>query len=231
MNPVNQVPVDVQNVAFPPLQPPMQPPRPPTTGIAPTNSFFVPVFSTDPQVNKFLRPKSSSVPGQLHMSMPLSPQLLNPSQSNIPYQTQVPIAYSLLNVPPPLNPLVNQPPVIPPQQFFNPQPPVIPSPIPASTATYLPVPNIPQQNIVHSPQSLLVPSPTAPKLPLNPNPNLNLWRIPQNTPPNVNQAKINATVFNNVQPNLPPSTANPVISLPILPLKVQQNPNSNHAEN
>ena len=196
MNPVNQVPVDVQNVAFPPLHPPMQPPRPPTTGMAPTNSFFV--FSTDPQVNQFLGPKSSSVPGQLHMSMPHSPQLLNPSQSNIPYQTQVPIAYSLHNVPPPLNPHVNQPPVIPPQQLFNPQPPVIPSPIPASTVTYLPVPNIPLQNIVHSPQSLLVPSPTASKLPLNPNPNLNLWRFPQNTPPNANQVKNNATVFNTV---------------------------------
>ena len=39
MNPVNQVPVDVQNVALPPLQPPMQPPRPPTPVMAPTNSI------------------------------------------------------------------------------------------------------------------------------------------------------------------------------------------------
>ena len=79
---------------------------------------------------------------------------------------------------------MNPSPVIPPQQLFNPQPPVIPSPIPASSATYLPVPNIPQQNIVRSPQARLVPSPTAPKLPLNPNPDLSLCRFPQNIPPN-----------------------------------------------
>ena len=54
VNPVNQVPVDVQNVALPPLQPPTQPPRPPTPVMAPTNSIFVPNFSTNPQVNQFL---------------------------------------------------------------------------------------------------------------------------------------------------------------------------------
>ena len=140
MNPVNQVPVDVQNVAFPPLQPPMQSPRPPTPAMAPTNSIFVPDFSTNPQVNQFLGQKSPSVPGQLHMSMPHVPQQQNPPQSNIPIQTQAPIAHSPHNVPPPLHPLVNPPPVIPPQQLFNPQLPVIPSPIPVSTATYLPVP-------------------------------------------------------------------------------------------
>ena len=43
--------------------------------------------------------------------------------------------------------------------------------------------------------------------------------------------KNNATAFNNVQPNLPPSTANPVISHPILQLNAQQNPNSNNAIN
>ena len=126
-----------------------------------------------------------------------------------------------------LNPFMNPPSVIPPQQLFNPQPPVIPSPIPASTATYLPVPNIPQQNIAYSPQARLVPCPTAPKRPFNPNPNLNLWRFPQNTPPNVNQAT-NAAVFNNVQPNLPPSTSNPAISHHILQVNAQRNPNSNH---
>ena len=115
--------------------------------------------------------------------------------------------------------------------MFNPQPPVIPSPIPASTATYLPVPNIPQQNIVHSPQACLVLRPTAPKRPLNRKPDLNLWRFPHNNPPNVNQGKNNAYLFNKFQPNLPPSTANPVISHPILQLNVQQNPNSNHAAN
>ena len=44
VNPVNQVPVDVQNVALPPLQSPMQPHRPPTPVMAPTNSVFVPDF-------------------------------------------------------------------------------------------------------------------------------------------------------------------------------------------
>ena len=43
--------------------------------------------------------------------------------------------------------------------------------------------------------------------------------------------KNNAIAFNNVQPNLPPITANPVISHPILQLNAQQNPNSNHAAN
>ena len=161
--------------------------------------------------------------------MPQVPQLQNPSQSNIPQQTQVPIAQSPNNVLPPLNPLLNQPPVVPPQQIFIPQPPVTPSPIPASTATYLPVSNFPQQNTVHSAQTRLVPCITAPKRLLTPISDLNLWRFPQNTSPNVKQAKNNATVFNNVQPNLPPSTANPAISHPILQLNAQQSLNSNHA--
>ena len=153
--------------------------------------------------------------------MPHVQQLQNPSQSNIPHQTKVPTNHSPNNVPPPLNPLMNPPPVIPPQQLFNSQPPVIPSPIPASTATYLPVPNIPQQNNVHLPQARLVPCTTAPKPPLNPNPDLNLWRFPENIPPNVNQEKNNATVFNNIQPNLPASTGNPAISHLILQLNAQ----------
>ena len=203
VNPVNQVPVDVENVALPPLQTPMQPPRPPTPVMAPTNSIFVPEFLTNPQVNQFLRPKSSSVPGHLHMSMPHVPKLLNPSQSNTPHETQVPIAHSPHNVPSPLNTLVNPPPVFPPQQLINTQPPMIPSPIPASTATYLPVPNIPQQNIVQSPQARMVPCRTAPKRPLNPNPDLNLWRFPQNTSPSVNQVKKKqppSTTFNLTYP-------------------------------
>ena len=183
---VKQVPVDVQNVALPPPQPPMQPPQPPTPVMAPTNSIFVPDFSTNPQVNQFLGPKNSSVPCQLHMSIPHVQQQQNLTQSNIPHQTQVPIAHSPHKVPPPLNPLVNPPPVFPSQHLFIPQPPVIPLPPPASTATYLSVPNIPQQNIVHSPKARLLPCPTAPKLPLNRNPDLNLWRFPQNILPNVN---------------------------------------------
>ena len=198
LNPVNQVPVDVQNVALPPTQPPTQPPRPPTPVMAPTNSIFVPDFSTNPQINQFLGPKISSVPWQLHMKMPHVPQQQNPPQSNIPHQTQIPIAHFPHNVPPPLNPIVNPPPVLPPQQLFNPQPPMITSPIPASATTYLPVPHIPQQNTVQSPQARLVPCPIAPKTPLNCNLDLNLWRFPQNNPTNVNQATNNATVFNNI---------------------------------
>ena len=173
----------------------MQPPRPPSPSMAPTNAIFVPDFSTNPQVNQFLGPKSSSLPGQLHMSMPHAPQLLNPSQSNIPHQRQVPIAHSPHNVPPLLNPLVNPPPVFPPQQLYNPQPPMVPSPIPASATANLPVPNIPQQNIVHSPQTRLVPCPTAQRPPQNCNLDLNLWSFPQNKPPNVNQATNNVTVY------------------------------------
>ena len=228
---VNQVPVDVQNVALPPHQPPMQPPWPPTPVMAPTNAIFVPYFSTNPQINQFLGPKTSSVPCQLHMSMPHVPQQQNPPQSNVQHQTQVPIAHSSHNVPPLLNPLVNPPPVFPPQQLYNPQPPVVPSPIPASATTYLPVPNITQQNIVHSSQARLLPCPNAPKLPLNRNPDLNMWRFPRNTPPSLNQAKNNATVFNNVQPNLPPRTADPTVIHPILQMSAQNNPNSNHAAN
>ena len=181
VNSVNQVPVDVQNVALQPHQPPLQPPRPPTPVIAPTNSIFLPDFSTNPQVNQFLGPKSPSRPGQLHMSLPHVPQQQNPSQSNTPHQTQVPNAHFAHNVTSPLNRPVNPPPVFPPQQLINTQPSVIPSPIPASTATYLSVPNIPQQNknIVQSPQARLLPCPTALKRPLDPNLDLNLGRFPQ----------------------------------------------------
>ena len=48
VNQVNQVPVEAKNVALPPPQPPMQPPRPTTPIMAPTNSIFVPDFSTKP---------------------------------------------------------------------------------------------------------------------------------------------------------------------------------------
>ena len=78
VNQVNQVQVDVQNVALPPHQPPKQPLQPPTPVMALTNSIFVPDLSTNPQVIQFLGPKSSSVPCQLHMSMPHVPQQQNP---------------------------------------------------------------------------------------------------------------------------------------------------------
>ena len=48
VNQVNQVPVDVQNVALPPPHPPMQPPRPPTPVMAPTNSHFCTCFFNKP---------------------------------------------------------------------------------------------------------------------------------------------------------------------------------------
>ena len=73
VNQVNQVPVDVQNVTLPPPQPPMQPRRTPTSVTA-QKSIFVPDFSTNPHVNQFLGPKSSSVPCELHMAMPHVPQ-------------------------------------------------------------------------------------------------------------------------------------------------------------
>ena len=152
----------------------------------------------------------------------------NPPQSNIQHQTQVRIAHYPHNVPPPLNPLVNPPPVFPPQQLFNSKAPVLPSSIPKSATAYLPVSHIPQQNIVHSPQTRLVPCPTAQRPPQNCNLDLNLWSFPQNKPPNVNQATNNATIYKNVQPYLPPSTANPAISHPILQMSAH-NPNSNYA--
>ena len=86
VNPVNQVSVDVQNVELPPLQPPMHPPWSPTPVMAPPNSIFAPDFPTTPQVNQFLAPKSSSLPGQLLLFIPHVPQQQKPSQSDIPHQ-------------------------------------------------------------------------------------------------------------------------------------------------
>ena len=108
---------------------------------------------------------------------------------------------------------------------------MIPLPIPASTSTYLPVPNIPQQNFVQSPQTRLVPCPTAQKAPLNCNLDQNLWSFPQDKPPNVNQATNNATIFKNVQPYLRPSTANSATSHATLQMSAHHNPNNNYAAN
>ena len=44
VNQVNQVPVDAQNVAFPPPQPPIQPPGPTKPVMAPTNSILYLIF-------------------------------------------------------------------------------------------------------------------------------------------------------------------------------------------
>ena len=87
LNPVNQVSVDIQNVALPP---PIHPLRQPTPVMAPTNSNFMPEVSTNPKKKQFLGPKSSSVPGQLHLSIPHVPQQQNPLQSDIPHQTKKP---------------------------------------------------------------------------------------------------------------------------------------------
>ena len=148
------------------------------------------------------------------------------TQSNNPHQTQVPIAHSPHKVPPTLNPLVNSPPVIPPQQFFNPQPPVIPSTIPASTATYsYPSP------IFHKKTLCIHLKPAGYHVLPHPNVHLNLvafssvdlnlWRFPQSNstpppPPKANEVTNNAAVFHNLQPTLPSSTANPA-SGPAMP--------------
>ena len=237
VNPVNQESADVQNVALSPLQPPMQPPRPPTPVLASSNSnIFAPSFSTNPQATEItnqstvnLTPKCSSMPGQLHLPNPPFAQQ-NPTQFNIPHETQLPITRPMGNLHPPPNPILNPPPFLPPQQLVIPQIFVIPSSILVSTATYLPVTNIPQQSIVHSPQPRLVPCPrSAPKPRLNCNIDLNLWNFPQNNPPNVNQATKKAAAVNIFQPTLTPNTANPAISHPIPQPFDPQNVNSNHA--
>ena len=50
-NPGNQSQTSLQSVKPPPLLPPMQSPRPPNPVLAPSNSIFVPDFSTNLQVN------------------------------------------------------------------------------------------------------------------------------------------------------------------------------------
>ena len=150
VNPVNQIAVNVQNVALPPLQPPMQSSRPPTRAMPPLNSkIFVPDFSAKPQTNQtmdrlvlHLRPKSDSLPGQLHLPNPPFAQQQNLPQSNIPHETQLPIDHPMLCLSPLPNHFVIPLLFLPSQQLVNPQLSVIPSFIPASTATYIPVPNI-----------------------------------------------------------------------------------------
>ena len=150
---------------------------------------------------------------------------------------QVPTAHSpLLPIPSPLNPLVNPPPVFPPQQLFNLRPPVIPLPIPVipspsernnlptrtkhSTTKHCPTTSNPPSTVSYRTET--PPPQTMTLIP-------NLRSFPQNNHPNVHQATTNATVFNNVSPNLTPSTANPAISHPIWQLNAPHNPNSNHA--
>ena len=131
--------------------------------------------------------------------------------------------------PQPPNPLVKPPPVAPPQQLFNPQPPVIAPPISASKKTHLPVTNVPQQNIVHSPQARVITCRTAQKRPLNCNLDLTLWSFLQNNPPNIKQATRKSSVFNNFQPAPPTHSAISALSRPNPQLAAPQNVNSNHA--
>ena len=212
----------------------MQPPQPPTLVKAPANSIFVPNFSTKPQVNQFtdqfaafLGPKISSMPGQLHLSIPQVLQQQNPAQKNIPRQTQFPNTHLPPNFYPSLNPHVVQPIVIPSHHLVNSQVPIIPP----SIAPQKPSLNKTTQNPVCSPQAHPLQRPNAPKLPLNRNPDLNLWHFPQNKPPKVNPLSNNATLFNKFQPKLPTSTANYAINHAISQTTAPQKINSNHAAN
>ena len=56
-----------------------------------------------------------------------------------------------------------------------------------------------------------------------------MWRFPQNKPPNVNPVSNNATVLNNFQPKLPPSTAHYAINHAISQTTAPQNVKRNHA--
>ena len=96
---VNRASTDLQNVALPPLQLPMQPPRPPTLVMPSSNSnTFLLNFSANPRGNQtmdqqvlHLRPKSSSMPCQLHLHNPPFAQQQNLPQNNIPQETQPPL--------------------------------------------------------------------------------------------------------------------------------------------
>ena len=115
---MNKVPGDVQNVALPPLRSPMRITRPPTTIMAPTNTnIFLPDVSENPQPNHTmdqptgrLGPKSSSMPGQFHISNPRALQQQNQHRSNIPFESQLPITHPKQKVLSPPEPLEKPPP-------------------------------------------------------------------------------------------------------------------------
>ena len=192
----------------------------PNPVLAPTDSLFVPEFSTKPQVNWFLGPKSSSVPlSILHVR-----QQQNPPQSNIPNATQLPNTHLPHNFSPFLNPHVVQPPVISPLYLVNSQVPVIPLSIAPQVPT---LKNTAKPRLLPPTQPL--PCPTARKLPLNRNPDLNLWCFHQNSPTKVNQLTKTRAVYNNFKQTLTPSTANSAISHAISQTTAPQNASSNHA--
>ena len=150
------------------------------------------------------------MPSQLHPSIPHVRQQLNPPQTNTTNLTQLhnSLLPHLHNFSPYLNPLVVQPPVFPPHHLVNSQFPVIPPNIAPQVFTL----NKPQLNSVYSRPAHLLPCPTAPKLSLKRNRDLNLWCLPHITNPNANEVTNNASDFNNCQPTLPSSSAKPAIS-------------------
>ena len=119
---------------------------------------------------------------------------------------------------------MNPPPVIAPHRQVNSQVPVIPLSIAPQAHTL----KKPPPNPIRYHQAHPLPCPNAQNLPVNRNPDLNLWRFPQNKLPNVNAVSKNATVLNNFHPILPPSTANPAINNAISQSTAPQNVNSNH---
>ena len=187
----------------------MQPLSPPKQFLPPwTSNIFVARFSKNPLVNQFMGTKSSCVPGQINLCISQVPQQRNPPQSNTPNATQLPNAHLPHNFSPFLNPHVVKAPVIPLHHLLNSHVPVIPTIIAPQLLTLI---NQHQNPVRSSPDRSLT-SPAAPKLPFNYNSDLNLWRFPQNNPKIVNQVIDNAAVYNNFQPTLSPSTANPASS-------------------
>ena len=109
--------------------------------------------------------------------------------------TQLPNTHISINFSSPPNRNGNPPPVIAPHQLVNSQIPVIPLRIAPQVSTF----NKPPRNPVCSPHAHPLAYPNAPKFSLNRNPDLNLWRFPQNKPPNVNRCQIMqqfSTTFN-----------------------------------
>ena len=85
----------------------MQFSRPPTPVVPPLScNIFVLDFSTNPWANQtmdqsalYLRPKSSIMPVQLHLSNSPFAQQQNPTQFNVQHETQLPISHPLNHAP------------------------------------------------------------------------------------------------------------------------------------
>ena len=169
-------------------------------------------------------PKSSSVPGQSHLSNPHVPQATGSASNNTPNATQNPNTLLPHNFSPFLIQHVVQAPVILPHNLIKSQVPLIPTSIAPQVLTLIK----PQGNPVYSSPGHPLPCPTAPKFTFNGNPDLNLWYFLQNTLPNANEVTKSAAVFNNFQPTLPSSTVNPASSHVISQWTPPQKVNSNH---